>query len=301
MLACPICHKTFADGRCECRRDWTETGGVPDLYMPAPEAGEDVRLTERVRAFYEERPFPDYRPDDDLGSLVRNGRANPFTRWLDEEIPPRAKVLEIGCGTGQMSNFLGVAGREVVGLDLTMASLLRAEAFRRRAGLATVTFVRGNLFRLPIAPGSADVVIANGVLHHTADCRAAFRAVGRAVAPGGYLVVGLYNRYGRALLPLVRDEHAHGKTEREKAWYHDQHQHPVESRHTADEVLDWLAEDGFEFVNSCPSLSLGSETGRLFERHSPGTWLGRTLAQLSWVSRARDGGLWVTVGQKQGA
>lgn len=297
MLACPTCHKTFADGRCECRRDWTETGGVPDLYVPAPEAGEDVRLTERVRAFYEERPFPDYRPDDDQGSLLRHGRADAFTRALDEEIPPRAKVLEIGCGTGKLSNFLGVAGREVVGLDLSMASLLRAEAFRRRAGLGTVTFVRGNLFRPPIAPGSADVVIAMDVLHHTGDCRAAFRAVGRCVAPGGYLVVGLYNRYGRALSPLARGEQGRAETERENAWHHDPDQHPRESRHTADEVLDWLAEDGFAFVNSSPSLTPGGETGKLFQRHSPGTWLGRTLAQLSWMSRARDGGQWVTVGQ----
>ena len=301
MLACPNCAKPFAEGRCECRRDWTETGGVPDLYTPAPEAGEDLRLTERVRAFYEERPFPDYRPDDDLGSLVRNGRANPFTRALDEEIPPRARVLEVGCGTGQMSNFLGVAGREVVGLDLTMASLLRAEAFRRRAGIRTVSFVRGNLFKPPIAPGSVDVVITNGVLHHTADCRAAFRSVGRCVRPGGFLVVGLYNRYGRLLLPMLKAEHARGESEREKAWYHDQHLHPQESRHTADEVIEWLAEDGFDFVNSSPPLGLGSSPGPLFAATSAGSWLGRTLTQLSWLSRARDGGLWVTVGRKQGA
>ncbi len=281
MLACPTCHKPFADGRCECRRDWTETGGVPDLYVSAPEAGEDVRLTERVRAHYEERPAPDYRPGDDLAELVRNARADDIARALDEAIPPRAKVLELGCGTGHLSNFLGVAGREVVGLDLSMASLLRAEAFRRRAGLATVTFARGNLFRPPIAPRSADVVIARGVLNHTADCRAAFLAAGRAVAEGGYLVAGLHNRYARALSPATPVEPAPGTS------------------HTADEVLAWLAEDGFGFVHSSPPLSLGGGAHGLFEPSSPGAWLGRLFSQLSWVSRGGNGTPWVVVGQKR--
>ena len=58
-------------------------------------------MTATVQAFYEQRPFPDYRDDDDRGSLLRRGRASGFTRELDDALPARAKVVELGCGTGQ--------------------------------------------------------------------------------------------------------------------------------------------------------------------------------------------------------
>ncbi len=295
MVQCPRCRQPWQVGH-PCGVE--ERDGIPDLYVPAPEAGEDVAVTERVRLFYEERPFPDYRDTDDLGALVRKGRANGFTRDLDDAIPPRATVVEVGCGTGQMSLFLAVAGRSVVGVDLTWASLGLAESFRRKAGIPSAQFVRANVFRLPFADASVDVVISNGVLHHTANPRAGFAELARIVRPGGYVLVGLYNRYGRALLPLLASAHRKGTSAREKAWYNDQHLHPQESRHTADEVLGWLAEEGLTFVSASPPLELGAAPGPLFSPSSSGTPLGRFFAQLSWLPRAGDGGLWVTVAQK---
>lgn len=322
MLCCPRCTRALPQATDEngarrnspgltrascatdgCGSEWDVSHGIPDLYVPAPEAGEDVAATERVRLFYEERPFPDYRDTDDLGALVRRGRANAFTRALDDEIPPRASVVEVGCGTGQMALFLAVAGRRVLGLDLTWASLGLAEAFRRKAGIGSATLARANVFRLPLATGSVDVVISNGVIHHTANPRAAFAELARVVRPGGYVIVGLYNRFGRALLPLLGPTHARSAATgdaRAKAWYNDQHHHPLESRHTADEVLGWLDEEHMDFVSAQPPLVLGAEPGPLFTPASRATHIGRVLTQLTWLSRAADGGLWVTVARKQG-
>ncbi len=56
-----------------------------------------------------------------------------------------------------------------------------------------------NLFRPALKNDFFDVVISNGVLHHTGDCRRAFHRISRLVRPGGYLVVGLYNTYSRKL------------------------------------------------------------------------------------------------------
>ena len=297
MLACPACQAPlpWPPGPCACGADWTPSGPIPDLFLAA---GEDPSVTAEVHAFYEANPFPEWRPEDDLGSLVRRGRANAFTRGLDEGIPPRARVVEVGCGTGQMSLFLAVAGREVVGLDLSLASLCRAEAFRQRAGIGSARFVRANLFRAPLAPACADVVIANGVLHHTSDAAGALAALAALCRPGGHVVVGLYNRYGRALLPLYRGRHAKGQSARDRAWYLDQHAHPHETRHTAEEVLGWMEELGLEFVSSHPPLSLGEPDGPPFTAASAGSALGRLLAQLSWLGRAEDGGLWVMVGRR---
>ena len=298
MLACPRCRVPLGD--CACV--WPG-GAVRDLYFAGEEAESITareQITGEVGQFYEEHPFPDYRPADDLGALVRAGRANPFLRALDDEIPPGANVLEAGCGTGQLSNFLGAGGRVVIGLDLSRASLQRAEAFRARAEIDTVKFIRGDLFHPPILPESVDVLISNGVLHHTADPHGALALLSNLVRPGGYLLIGLYNRYARLLLPLLRREHAAAVGARAEAWFHDQHAHPRESRHTIDEVLGWADALDLEFVRCVPSLGAEPTSAQICTPEDRGVWLQRWLVQLSWLGRARDGGLWVTVLRRPG-
>jgi SAM-dependent methyltransferase len=65
-------------------------------------------VTETVKGFYEENPFPNY---DDMGSresLKRKAMKGIFARLLDEQLPRGALILEAGCGTGQLSNFLAM-------------------------------------------------------------------------------------------------------------------------------------------------------------------------------------------------
>jgi len=298
MLSCPRCLVPL--GRCACA--WPERDGVTDLYLEAADAGERPEITAKVRLFYEEHPFPDYRDADDLGALVRAGRANGFLRALDQGVPPGARVVEVGCGTGQLTNFLAAGGREVLGLDLSLASLRLAEGFRRRAGLETARFARANLFCPPVAPGVADLVIAQGVLHHTGAPRRGLATLKTLLRPGGYLLFGLYNRLGRALLPLWRGQHARQVADaRGQAWLHDQHHHPSESRHSVDEVLGWLDEEDLSFVSAIPPITLGEPPEDLFLPQPRGGRLERWLTQLAWLGRAADGGLWITVARRGGA
>ena len=304
MFACPRCLSPLPDATdevltCSCGAEWPVVEGIPDLYVPDPNSGEDPSLTATVRSFYEEHPFPHYLPTDDRGSLVRNGRGKPFTRALDEELPAGARVVELGCGTGQLSLFLGVAGRRVTGLDLSGASLRVANDMRQRCGLDNVRFARGNLFHPPFRPGSIDVVVSNGVLHHTADARRAYGVAASLLRPGGYLVVGLYNRWGRLLLPMLKSKHKALAGDRGDAWYHDQHEHPHETRHTVDEVLGWVGENGLQYVNAQPSITFEAGPDPLFLPRPPGGWFEHQLVQLSWLGRAEDGGLWVTVARRR--
>lgn len=303
MFACPRCLSPLPepDGEslaCPCGATWPVVEGIPDLYVPDPASGEDPDLTATVRSFYEEHPFPHYLPNDDRGSLMRNGRAKPFTRALDDEVPADARVVELGCGTGQMSLFLGLAGRRVTGLDLSGASLRVANEMRGRCQLDNVRFARGNLFHPPFRPGSVDVVVSNGVLHHTADARQAYSVAASLLRPGGYLIVGLYNRWGRLLLPLLRSKHKALAGDRGDAWYHDQHEHPHETRHTVDEVLGWARENGLAYVNAQPPITFEAGSPELLRARPPGGFLEHQLVQLSWLGRAEDGGLWVTVARR---
>src|SRR5438132_7022164 len=193
LLACPRCGSSL-DGQLACTTCGAvhrSPDGIPDLRVAS-----DAR-TEKVRDFYSAAPFPSYPARDSLAALRARAGRSEFARLLDHAIPPGARVLEMGCGTGQMSLFLAGADRLVIGADLTRASLELAEAARRRYQIDGVLFVETDLRRPGLRARAFDAVLSNGVLHHTPDPRASFAALARLVRPGGIVVVGLYNTYAR--------------------------------------------------------------------------------------------------------
>ena len=115
------------------------TDGIPNLRL-ANEGRVDL-----VRRFYEHAPFPGYPARDSLAWLRARAERSEFARLLNQAIPGDARILEIGCGTGQMSLYLARADRLVVGADLTRASLELAVAASRRFRLDRVLFVETDL------------------------------------------------------------------------------------------------------------------------------------------------------------
>ena len=157
-----------------------------------------------MKAFYEETPFPNYDDHDSIRSLIEKSRRGLYARALDSAIPYNASVLEVGCGTGQLTNFLGISCRQVIGADLCLNSLRLGNSFRRAHNLDRVRFLQANLFRLPFQPEQFDVVLCNGVLHHTSAPREGSRGLIPLLRPGGHIIIGLYNTYGRLMTDLRR-------------------------------------------------------------------------------------------------
>ena len=304
------CARNVATGQC-----YPVEEGIPRLFITG-DAKDDV--TEVVKQFYEKTPFPNYEDLDNRRALLEKARAGQFARLLNEQIPYSAPVVEIGCGTGQLTNFLSSAHRSVIGIDVCLNSLRLAQSFKQQNDLDRATFAQMNLFHPALRDGFFQVVISNGVLHHTADCRAAFKRIGRLVRPDGYLVVGLYSAFSRSLHyarralfrwtgvtsrwldPQLARIGAAGKRE---AWFQDQYCHPHESAHTLDEVFGWLDDDGFDFVNSIPKPRGGAElaTGeRLFEPQDRGTATSRFLSQVASLSNGyREGGFFIVIGRRR--
>jgi carbamoyltransferase len=292
--------------------------GIPRLFA-LTENGNDRRdVTEIVKQFYEETPFPNYDDLDNPRALLEKAREGMFARLLNEQIPYGARVVEIGCGTGQLTNYLAIAHRTVLGVDVCLNSLRLAERFKSEHGIERATFAQMNLFRPALKDGFFDFVISNGVLHHTADCRRAFARISRLAKPGGYVIVGLYNAFSRrihharvglyrltGLTSRLLDPHfarvgGNGKRE---AWFRDQYCHPHETCHTLDEVMRWMAEDGLEFVNSIPKPEAGpglTPDERMFARNDPGTAFGRVVSQLAYMgSGYREGGFFIVIGRRR--
>jgi 2-polyprenyl-3-methyl-5-hydroxy-6-metoxy-1,4-benzoquinol methylase len=269
--------------------------------------------TEAVRHFYRRSPFPGYPPNDDLSALRARAARSEFARRLDLAIPGDALVLEVGCGTGQLSLFLASADRTVIGADLSRPSLLLARDAALRYG-AAAQFVETDLRAPGLRRGAFDVVICSGVLHHTPDPRSSFAAVATLARPGGVLVIGLYNSIARlpqrarralrrltgaALFDPVLASRS-GEPARREAWLRDQYLHPEEHRHTLDEVRGWFHDNDVEYLRCFPSALLGGEPGDLFTQ-SEDCWAPESLlSQLSWMgSLGSEGGLFVVTGLRR--
>jgi len=293
--------------------------GIPRFFVPTEATTADAQeVLEKVKNFYEETPFPNYDDLDDRRAFFEKAGKSLFAKLLNEQIPYGARVLEVGCGTGQLTNFLAMANRTVLGIDMCLNSLRLAQKFKTEQGLAGATFAQMNLFRPALRDDFFDYVICNGVLHHTNDCRAAFARVSRLVKPGGYLVVGLYNLYSRQLhYARMRMQRWTGKTSdrldphfgrvsadgKRAAWFQDQYRHPKESCHTLDEVLGWMHEAGLDFINSIPKPKLGpvvTPDERLFAPRSAGTALSRVVSQMADLGGGyREGGFFITISRRR--
>jgi SAM-dependent methyltransferase len=323
-LCCPKCSGDLACSGdmsqldcLACGQRFPVTGNIPQLFWPNEWEPGKEDVTERIRAFYEDTPFPNYDEFDSAATLLDKARARVFAKLLDDQIPFGTRVLDCGCGTGQFANFLAIASRYVVGADICLNSLKLAQAFKERNQLTRVSFVQMNLFRPCFRTGSFDLVISNGVLHHTSNPFLAFRSISTLVKPGGYILVGLYHRYGRLMTDLRRlifrvtgdrmkfidrSLTTKGSESRVRAWFRDQYKNPHESTHTIGEVLGWLAQTGFAFVRSIPKsvpFQSVSPSEQLFASERSGNAFERMIAEPAMILTAsRDGGLFIVIARK---
>lgn len=283
----------------------------------APLEDDSGDTTRRVQDFYTDAPFPNYNDFDDVAAFVERADKSVFYRLLRQQVPMNARLLEVGCGTGQLSNYLAATTMShIYATDMTLASLRLGVDFAGKNGIKGIKFIQMNLFNPCIKKRSMDMVIANGVLHHTADTRAAFLSIAQLVKPGGYIVVGLYNKIGRLRTDLRRhlfnlfgervlvlDPHLRQNLspDKRRSWILDQYCHPQESKHTMSETLGWFAEAGFSFVSSVPKIAgTFSTEEKLFAPTSPGTGFDRISAEIGMLfsRHGGEGGLYIMIGRK---
>ena len=322
LLRCPACGGAFAftgieAASCQgCGAQRVREEGLWKMFQP--DAPFDGDITQMVKSFYEAHPFPGYDASDTAQTMVEEARAGIYARQLGEQIPFNGRVLEVGCGTGQLSNYLGIATRTQFGADLCLNSLRLAEGFRSRQRLNHVRLVQMNLFKPCFAPESFDVVLCNGVLLTTSDPEGGFRSIARLVKPGGHIIIGSYNTYGRLGVdtrrqffrltggrmrwvdPYIRKVRM--SPEKEDAWFHDQYLHPNETKQSMGEILAWFDRAGIQFVNAVPKTTpweTYTEGEQLFTPAQRGTKFERALVQLQMIKTGnQEGGFFIMIGRK---
>ena len=151
-------------------------------------------------------------------------------------------------GAGSISYFVLAEGAELIALDISHGQLMRNPLTSLR--------VQGDLQRLPIAPGSVDMVVCFNVIEHVPDAALALEGMGNYLAPCGVLLLGFPHRSSlKALVTRVTPlaaRRAPGVVP-VRRWEEGPRRrafrrvpHGVPPRDGGARVLAWLAQRGFE-------------------------------------------------------
>jgi SAM-dependent methyltransferase len=113
-----------------------------------------------------------------------------LTLLVDAAAPsPHETTLDVACGPGSVVATFAPRVDRAVGLDATEAMLAQARKLAASRGLANVEFQRGDVYALPFAAESFDVVSCRFAFHHFEEPQAAFAEMLRVCRVGGRIVV----------------------------------------------------------------------------------------------------------------
>jgi SAM-dependent methyltransferase len=118
--------------------------------------------------------------------------ASVLEHFLGRDSLSGLRLLDIGCSGGIVASELHKRGATVIGADIDVPGLVKAQASYGDQ----VSFVCTDGEQLPFADGSIDVVVLNHVYEHVVDHRLLAAEVARVLAPQGVAYLGLGNRLG---------------------------------------------------------------------------------------------------------
>ena len=229
-----------------------------------------------VKNFYKDIPFNYSKDVDFYFKNIKN--SNQVLEYLDlHKLLNKSNifsnksaikdVIEFGCGTGWLTNSISYYyNKNLTSVDFTEKAIEMASAVSKKLKVYP-EFHLSDIFDFNIER-NFDLVISLGVLHHTSDCKKAFKKISKFVKKGGYLYVGLYHLYGRRPMLQFLQSQARWYGEESSynlfkkmnssmddeshsySWFRDQVIHPHETQHTYEELVVWMNEIGFNIVST---------------------------------------------------
>ncbi|MBC8501285.1 MAG: class I SAM-dependent methyltransferase [DPANN group archaeon] len=279
------------------------------------------KINKLIGEFYNKYPFPGFDLDNYNSKESLYFYANTYGKLLADQIPENVKIIDFGCGTGRHSCLLGIKNRKILGTDISDRSLKIANKLKKKLGFKNVNFKKQDLFNLKINH-KADYIICIGVLHHTYNIEKSFEEIITYLKPNGYIIIGLYNTYGRLITKLLRalnkisfnfiekldfyiNNIAKSKVEKDM-WRYDMYRCPFESTISIGKVLKIFKRNNIEYINSFPNkIALNEEVWpreceKLFSKTKEGKWWEHAIIQFKWIFKEyKAGGLFMMIGRKK--
>ena len=272
--------------------------------------------------FYSEAPFPNYQGYENAHILHKTVSENVFLNDLKNHLGFGKKFIEVGSGTCQLSLAFAVGTNNLlVAMDPTKESLKLGKDFAEKNNIDNVIFLNSDIFDDVVQDDFFDVVWCSGVLHHTKDSKRGFEIISKWVKEDGLIIIGVYNKIGRLRtnfrqlvykilnknnfskkLISILDPYLRNNLSEEKrqAWFRDQYDHPLERKHSIDEVIDWFEDNRVSFLGSIPSPNSDFKNISQMDGDK-GALIDRFFAQITMLfsNLGGEGGLCIVVGKKQ--
>ena len=144
-------------------------------------------------------------------------------------------VLELATGTGLIAKHIANAAAHIEATDASAEMIAEA---RRDAHLANLHFSVQDMFCLPYASRSFDVVIVSNALHIVPQPEKALREIGRVLKDDGVLIAPTFTHAENSLRGKV------------KAFFMRLAGFPLHSRWTSEEYLSFLRQNGWRVRKS---------------------------------------------------
>jgi 2-polyprenyl-6-hydroxyphenyl methylase/3-demethylubiquinone-9 3-methyltransferase len=125
-------------------------------------------------------------------------------RYIEQALGLRsARVVDVGCGGGILSEAMALRGASVLGVDLSQAVLDVAQlhAIESQAAVEYRCVAAEEL--AAASPGAFDLVTCMEMLEHVPDPATTLAALGTLVKPGGHVIVSTLNRKPQAFAVAI--------------------------------------------------------------------------------------------------
>lgn len=145
-----------------------------------------------IKQFYEQ---------DALREIPESTRRIEELRYkmLISKVPKWSKkVLDVGCGNGELIRMLAEEGHECVALDLSENRLAK---FKDKAKKLGIVQIQGDAINVPLQDSSIDVIMCSEVLEHIKDYENVLKEVHRVLKPHGRIIVSV--PYKEELMEMV--------------------------------------------------------------------------------------------------
>ncbi|MFJ6769379.1 class I SAM-dependent methyltransferase [Kitasatospora sp. NPDC091257] len=136
-------------------------------------------------------------------------------RVLQELGDQPARILDVGCGDGEMVLRLAAAGHRVTGLEKSPGMLAAAaERVAARPGIGErVTLQEGDIYTLPFDDASFDAVVCHGVVMYLPETAVAYAHLARLVTTHGVLSILTKNQLAVGVREALTGEYASARAQ----------------------------------------------------------------------------------------
>ncbi len=143
-----------------------------------------------------------YERPSSLFEHVMVKRRDYAWRYICSRFDTGARVLDLGCGAGVLSEKLIGSGFAVTAADASCDMLELARERMRHLPAPSLRLVNADCLRLPFAAGEFDVVACLGMFGYIADVSQALREIHRVLRPGGTLLISVRNAHTHRVFDL---------------------------------------------------------------------------------------------------